>query len=80
MVRLAKAFNTLTCPLGNDTSAETVKVDGVPEGALTGKVVELPATGISLTVNVVFKGVLVAVRTTGTGLVVPAGNETSAVE
>src|SRR2546426_1820145 len=78
-VKLPNAFSMLTSPVGKVRLAVAVAEEKVPVVGVLPMLVGLPDCGTSFTVKTVPTGVLVAVRVTGTGLVVPDGKETSAV-
>jgi len=65
--------------VGKFTLAVAVEVAKVPVEAKLLTLVATPNCGNSLTVKTVPTGVLVVVSVTETGLVVPDGNDTSAV-
>ena len=78
-VKFADAFRTLTWPTGSVRLTVVVELENVPVDGALFTVVAAANWGINFTVKTVPTGVLVAVRVTVTGLVVPCGKETSAV-
>jgi hypothetical protein len=78
-VKLAYALSILTRPLGKVILAVAVELERVPVELELLTVVGLANCGISFTMKTVPTGMLVAVNVNGTGWVVPAGRETSAV-
>ena len=77
-VKPAYASRTLTSPIGNVRFAVAVELEKVPVDGAVVTIVAEANCGINFTVKTVPTGVLVAVKVTTTGFVVPCGIETSA--
>jgi len=79
-VKSLHAFKTLTCPTGSVTLNVAVDVANVPVDAAVSGAAAAANCGMCLSVKVEPTGRFVPVTVTLTGLVVPPGSVTSAVE